>query len=1175
MITKRLQRNSEPHLKSLNWVISLSPVFLLFLFFTIFSSACYAQGQNQITLTSQTLTHSISPYVYVTLDPDKKLTPQTLADNFRHDLRGDKMRSDIVFPGLGNPAFWMVFEVVNQSDLEEWYLHFGDINDGRMGMVKDIYVGNMTTMQTFVSSKAFPSWGKNNTNNNLETEFFGPALAIHLKPSASNLIVVFLDTGRGFPNSFAPKIIAEQTYISTLLTGDVFSVLAGLFFVAMMAFFTFLLFISKKIVHIFYLAYYGLLCALFFILNQTLLSGLILNSSFICLIYASSFICAVIITKISLRLEKSDHPVETFMLIGLTLVCFASFIALIWIPGIDSSGILIFLASCMTLILGVSLITLFIGRESAQTSRPLCLGWGCHMVGLVCLTLSIYGLISLSSFFINIFWLSFVPQAGFFILSHLRELKSSEERQKQETLRQRHEAQILARLQKSKESADQARLLRVIERERELMSELREREIQRTEEMRFAKDAADRANQAKSAFLAVVSHEIRTPMTGIMGMVQLLEDTNLNKTQGDYVDTIKKSGQSMMTLLNDILDFEKIERGSMDIENVPFDLTRLAQDVVTLMTGHAAQKGLYLKLELDENLPHFVSGDPTRLRQVLLNLVNNGLKFTQEGGVTIKISSKKSEETEEINSASSLICFSVIDSGIGISKGALSKLFTPFTQAETSTSRKYGGTGLGLAISDRLIMAMGSKIKVQSEVGKGSCFWFEILMLEHQNQDSKSIDVANTRDKFKSRPLRILVVEDNEMNRKVLHGLLSKDGHQVSQASNGLEALELCRREIPELILMDIQMQGMSGLETVKALRADNNQAVARIPVIALTGNVMLEDIEAFYHAQMNGFIAKPIDAAKLNETIYNASIGRFDNPLPKDKNDISEYAKASPDTGLELDSREHFVSDSEIDSQKKIRGRYTPVPMTFDSDNTDQTPSSQKNLSISNDDEFIFPGHSEQEEDATEENDESEALTKKRKNDISFKKDDELTEIQKFLLSQHSLSNKPSTKVALESSSEDAKAPPLLKQLSEKKDTIMVAPPVTTQNHPSSTHDISPKAPGGPILDEIMLKGLIDALGKDKFSSLLEGFLSKADEIIELIDFTVQNSDLSALSARSHELKGMAANFGMKEVSRLAAESEKASKTANSSQAFENAKQLKNAAKLTHNALKEWLEKN
>ena len=192
------------------------------------------------------------------------------------------------------------------------------------------------------------------------------------------------------------------------------------------------------------------------------------------------------------------------------------------------------------------------------------------------------------------------------------------------------------------------------------MSELREREIQRAEEMRHAKEVADRANMAKSAFLAVVSHEIRTPMTGIMGMVSLLNDTNLNKTQSDYVDTIKKSGETMMTLLNDILDFEKIERGSMDIEDVPFDLPRLAQDVVTLMSGHAAQKNLYLKLEMADGLPQIVSGDPTRIRQILLNLVNNGLKFTPEGGVTIKLSARKPGKKENYPAQTVLVSFAAV-----------------------------------------------------------------------------------------------------------------------------------------------------------------------------------------------------------------------------------------------------------------------------------------------------------------------------------------------------------------------------------------------------------------------------------------------------------------------------------------------------------------------------------
>ena len=489
--------------------------------------------------------------------------------------------------------------------------------------------------------------------------------------------------------------------------------------------------------------------------------------------------------------------------------------------------------------------------------------------------LSYAGFLNANAYNIDAYWLCLIPQAAFLLTATTKKIEFQRIEERAVEARESRAQNSLARLKQSKESADQARLLRVIERERELMAELREREMQRTDEMRKAKDMADHANQAKSAFLAVVSHEIRTPMTGIMGILRLFKDTKLSRDQADYLFAIQKSGDTMMALLNDILDFEKIESGNMQLEHIDFDLPRLAQGVMTLMSGHAATKNLNLKADIAEDFPRSLRGDPTRLRQVLLNLVNNAIKFTEKGDVTIRVRATKRDKTAAIKGDYE-VYIAVEDMGIGISEEAQVKLFTPFQQADSSVARKYGGTGLGLAICQRLVEAMGSAIRLTSATGKGSTFFFTLLMEKGKAETIEENEGAIAANVEKTPSKNILVIEDNDINRKVMQNFLEKDGHRITAIAGGEEAADLCMANKFDVILMDINLNGMSGFETIKTIRALPDRQKANAPIIAITGNTLQAEIEEILNAGFNDYLSKPIDFDRLLEMIGDAHKGKY-----------------------------------------------------------------------------------------------------------------------------------------------------------------------------------------------------------------------------------------------------------------------------------------------------------
>lgn len=419
--------------------------------------------------------------------------------------------------------------------------------------------------------------------------------------------------------------------------------------------------------------------------------------------------------------------------------------------------------------------------------------------------------------------------------------------------------------------------------------------------MREAKDDAVRANNAKSEFLASMSHEIRTPINAIIGYGYMLGGSILNSKQERYVKCINLSAKNLLSIVNDILDFTKIEAGKMSFEHIPVDLYKSLNDCCAILEVEAARKGLYMHLDIARNVPRFVLSDSTRLRQVLLNLLGNAVKFTSQGGVTLKAESKNDA------AGKARIHFSVIDTGIGISPEQKSRLFEVFTQADASTARKYGGTGLGLAISKRIVKQMGGIITVDSELGKGSNFQFSITAETTDINPEKEAEEDRKTVQSRLKGLRVLLTEDNDINREMTSEILSNTGMAVDTAADGSEAVEKALKNNYDVIFMDIRMPVIDGYEATHRIRTFEKK---KTPIVALSADAVEGVKQKALDSGMDIYLTKPLDPDKILSAISSLFFGS--NPV---KNDAAETGK------------KHIYNNKIIDVEtalKRLGGSYS-----------------------------------------------------------------------------------------------------------------------------------------------------------------------------------------------------------------------------------------------------------
>lgn len=456
-------------------------------------------------------------------------------------------------------------------------------------------------------------------------------------------------------------------------------------------------------------------------------------------------------------------------------------------------------------------------------------------------------------------------------------------------------------------------------------SQLRQANLRLNEEVvnhAQARNEAEQASRAKSAFLATMSHEIRTPMNGVLGTARLLMDSGLNPIQKRYAEIINRSGKTLLAILNDVLDYSKIEAGHLEIRRLGFDLHQMVEDTFQLMNSRAQEKQLLFSYHIESDVSRYWKGDVTRISQVLNNLVGNAIKFTEDGEIDIYVSLNPEDESQ--------VLFEVSDTGIGISKKDQKTLFDAFTQAEGGLNQ-IGGTGLGLAISKRIVEAMGGVLEVDSEEGEGSRFWFSIPL-----EESEPVEigvVASARCKVQA---KVLLVEDNEVNRVVAEGFLQSMGHQVVMAEDGLQAERIIDKQDFDIALVDINLPDCDGTDLIQRLkRIERNKpgdkALSPTPMIAVSAHVFAEEVERYLAAGFDGYLPKPVEKEALATLIQDVLDGK--QLLLPQSGECLPLSETS-DTNLTIENQveqDHqqreepemvIINPSVIQSDMKILGR-------------------------------------------------------------------------------------------------------------------------------------------------------------------------------------------------------------------------------------------------------------
>ncbi len=823
------------------------------------------QQSKTVILTNKTRHINLLDHAVLNIDWQKrKQLPDILEDYKNGRIAPINNTEQISY----SPAhFWYRFTITNNSGRENWLLDFGS------NMIEATPHYDLINIFDFESINAIYALSEDVSHQK--------NAAIQIPTGTTKTIIMLVRPSAGFffkapvqlLSATDAQIVLKQQNIRLNIAFFILALIMGLGFAVYI--------LQKNKASLYIIPYIGSAFLIYAHFEGFLSLPLDINLARFGVLNALFLVSALFLSKAFLPKTKFSKIYDLFhnVLYGL-LCCYVlgilvaqnlSFTAVILFSFLPS---LIFLCLCIT-----SFISSFFHKI---TTPAFFFAWLSILVGATMTKLYETNIITIDAqdhitalLYQNAFWIGLLLNVFFLHIQYVYSLYLDEKNLKDLLKEEKEDLLNKEQMRRAKEAADQAQLVRVLKREKELMEELRTRDQEKSEALSMAKKAADDANEAKSAFLAVISHEIRTPMTGIMGMVRLLKDSVLDNQQEEYAETIQQSGESLLSLLNDILDFSKIESGHMSIENIDFDIRKLIHSVALLMGSRAEEKGLRLIEEIGSDVPLALKGDPTRLRQILLNLIGNAVKFTDEGSVKIQVNIQR--RMPEKNKLA--LYFAVEDTGIGIDEDGQKRLFNPFSQADNTISRRFGGTGLGLAICKKLVEAMHGTIAIDSEAGKGSVFYF-VVPLEPGNENA----IVNDQDsKIDLPPLSILIVDDNEINQKVVTGLLAKYKHKTIAVSNGLEAVNAVKdNDIFDVILMDMEMPVMNGVEATQEIRRLDDPEKSQTPIIAMTANVVNEDIEKCRAAGMNDYTSKPINPDKMFTAIANILYATADDAEQK-----------------------------------------------------------------------------------------------------------------------------------------------------------------------------------------------------------------------------------------------------------------------------------------------------